>query len=86
MFSRAAGEDRTLEEKSHSVADGEGRKVRLSVWGHPDSSEHPRWSSSCYYNAARNDPYAESPVPAKHLFAKSLTQRSSKVGLRRFAE
>lgn len=38
LLSRAAKEDRILDEKSHSVADGEGGKVRLSVWSHPGDS------------------------------------------------
>ena len=35
LLSRAAREDRMLDEKSFSKGDGEGGQVRLSLWNHP---------------------------------------------------
>jgi ectoine hydroxylase len=35
LLSRAAREDRMLDEKSFSKSDGEGGQVRLSLWNHP---------------------------------------------------
>ena len=38
LLRRAAKEDRALDEKSISMADGEGGSVRLSLWNHPGDS------------------------------------------------
>lgn len=38
LLGRAAREDRELDQRSYSKADGEGGKVRLSLWNHPGDS------------------------------------------------
>ena len=38
LLNRAAKEDRTIDEQANSRADGEGGKVRLSLWNHPGES------------------------------------------------
>lgn len=38
LLGRAAREDRELDQRAYSKADGEGGKVRLSLWNHPGDS------------------------------------------------
>lgn len=38
LLGRAAREDRELDQRSYSKADGEGGKVRMSLWNHPGDS------------------------------------------------
>lgn len=38
LLGRAAREDREIERRSYSKADGEGGRVRLSLWNHPGDS------------------------------------------------
>jgi hypothetical protein len=51
-----------------------------------NSSEHPRWSMICCYNAARNNPYKESHHPRYTPLAVVADQSIREAGLRRFAD
>lgn len=51
-----------------------------------NTSEHPRWSMICCYNAARNDPYKESHHPRYTPLAKVPDSAILEAGLRRFAD
>jgi ectoine hydroxylase len=49
-----------------------------------NSSEHPRWSLICCYNAARNNPYKESHHPRYTPLSKVDDSMIREVGSRRF--
>ena len=51
-----------------------------------NTSEHPRWSMICCYNAARNDPYADSHHPRYTPLAIVPDEAILKAGLHRFAD
>ena len=51
-----------------------------------NSSEKPRWSMICCYNAARNDPYKESHHPRYTALQKVADSAIREAGLRRFAD
>jgi len=51
-----------------------------------NTSEKPRWSMICCYNAARNDPYKESHHPRYTKLHKVPDSAIKDVGLRRFAD
>jgi len=51
-----------------------------------NSSENPRWSMICCYNAARNDPYKESHHPRYTPLDVVPDSAIQSVGVRRFAE
>ena len=50
-----------------------------------NTSEHPRWSMICCYNAARNDPYADSHHPRYTPLAIVPDEAILEAGLHRFA-
>lgn len=51
-----------------------------------NSSEYPRWSMICCYNARSNDPYKESHHP-RYTPLKRLGDREIKeIGIKRFAD
>lgn len=49
-------------------------------------SDNPRWSMICCYNAARNDPYAESHHPRYTPLKKVDDSAIKEVGIKRFAD
>ena len=51
-----------------------------------NTSEHPRWSMICCYNAARNDPYKESHHPRYTPLDVVPDAAILEVGAKRFAE
>jgi ectoine hydroxylase-related dioxygenase (phytanoyl-CoA dioxygenase family) len=51
-----------------------------------NTSEHPRWSMICCYNAARNDPYKESHHPRYTRLSVVPDSAIDEGGLRRFAD
>lgn len=51
-----------------------------------NKSEHPRWTLICCYNAARNDPYAESHHPRYTPLDVVPDGRIKEVGVTRFAD
>jgi hypothetical protein len=51
-----------------------------------NKSDSPRWSLICCYNAARNDPYAESICPRYTPLRKVPDAAIKEVGLRGFAD
>lgn len=51
-----------------------------------NTSEHPRWSMICCYNAARNDPYADSHHPRYTPLAIVPDEAILKAGVLRFSD
>jgi hypothetical protein len=51
-----------------------------------NTSEHPRWSMICCYNARHNDPYREAHHPRYTPLSKVEDSRIKEVGIRRFAD
>lgn len=51
-----------------------------------NTSDKPRWSMVCCYNAARNDPYKESHHPRYTPLQVVPDTRIKEVGIRRFAD
>ena len=51
-----------------------------------NTSEHPRWSMICCYNAARNDPYKDSHHPRYTPLQKVDDALILEVGATRFAQ
>jgi ectoine hydroxylase len=51
-----------------------------------NTSENPRWSMICCYNAARNDPYMESHHPRYTPLVKVPDTEIRRAGLKRFGE
>jgi hypothetical protein len=51
-----------------------------------NTSEHPRWSMICCYNARHNDPYKEAHHPRYTPLSKVDDRMIREVGIRRFAD
>lgn len=51
-----------------------------------NTSDNPRWSMICCYNAARNDPYKESHHPRYTPLKKVADAEVLKAGMRRFSD
>ena len=51
-----------------------------------NTSEHPRWSMICCYNAARNDPYADSHHPRYTPLEIVPDEAILKAGVLRFSD
>jgi ectoine hydroxylase len=51
-----------------------------------NTSDHPRWSMICCYNAARNDPYKESHHPRYTPLHKVPDAEILKAGMKRFTD
>jgi ectoine hydroxylase len=49
-----------------------------------NTSDHPRWSMICCYNAARNDPYKDSHHPRYTPLSKVADSAICEVGIKRF--
>jgi ectoine hydroxylase len=51
-----------------------------------NTSDHPRWSMICCYNAARNDPYKDSHHPRYTPLSKVDDSAICQVGIKRFED
>ena len=51
-----------------------------------NSSEHPRWTLICCYNAARNEPYRESQHPRYHQLEKIDDDQVKAIGRRQLQQ